>query len=328
VFLADSGWSLSYAGRLDDAVARAEAGLVLAEQAQVPVRTSLARALIARVALHRGSVSEAQAALGPAQPAVGHRGELFEWARALTLEVQGDTTGALEVLSSAWDRLSELRYAGTWRTIAPDLIRLSLANNERDLAASVAAAIETGAAGSDAPSAAGSALRCRALIDNDPDLMRQAVAAYEIGPRVLETAAAKEDAAALLDRTDAVGQLRAALTAYEGAGATADATRVRAALRARGARVGVRGGRRRPATGWDSLTPTERKVVALAAEGLTSRQIGERLYISGFTVGSHLRHIYQKLGINSRLQLAAELSRHEAGHGDIADRPGGDRRRA
>src|ERR671919_2575567 len=91
-------------------------------------------------------------------------------------------------------------------------------------------------------------------------------------PAVAEIA--REDAAALLAGTHAVEQLRAALAAYEGAGATADATRVRAALRARGVRVGVRGARQRPATGWDSLTPTERTVVALAAEGLTSRQIG------------------------------------------------------
>jgi DNA-binding CsgD family transcriptional regulator len=73
----------------------------------------------------------------------------------------------------------------------------------------------------------------------------------------------------------------------------------------------VRGARQRPATGWDSLTPSEQRVAALAAEGLTSRQIGDRLYISTFTVGSHLRHIYQKLGINSRLQLADETRRRQ-----------------
>jgi DNA-binding CsgD family transcriptional regulator len=60
-----------------------------------------------------------------------------------------------------------------------------------------------------------------------------------------------------------------------------------------------------------TTTPTERQLVTLAAEGLTSRQIGDRLYISTFTVGSHLRHVYQKLGINSRLQLAAETRRHD-----------------
>jgi DNA-binding CsgD family transcriptional regulator len=141
--------------------------------------------------------------------------------------------------------------------------------------------------------------------------MRQAVASYERGPRVLETAATREDAASLLGETEAVEKLRAALAAYEEAGATADATRVRASLRQRGVRLGARGARQRPANGWDSLTPTERQVAALAAQGLTSRQIGDRLYISTFTVGSHLRHIYQKLGVNSRLQLADETRRHE-----------------
>jgi Bacterial regulatory proteins, luxR family len=52
----------------------------------------------------------------------------------------------------------------------------------------------------------------------------------------------------------------------------------------------VRASLRPPATGWDSLTPTEQRVAALAAQGLTSRQIGDRLYVSTFTVGSHLRH--------------------------------------
>jgi len=75
-------------------------------------------------------------------------------------------------------------------------------------------------------------------------------------------------------------------------------------------RLGVRGSRERPATGWDSVTPTEQRVVAVAAEGLTSRQIAERLYISTFTVGSHLRHVYQKLGINTRVELTAQASRH------------------
>jgi DNA-binding CsgD family transcriptional regulator len=141
--------------------------------------------------------------------------------------------------------------------------------------------------------------------------MRQAIASYEHGPRALDTAAAREDAVPLLGETEAVEQLLAALAAYDTAGATGDATRVRASLRQRGVRLGVRGVRQRPTTGWDSLTPTERQVAALAAEGLTSRQIGDRLYISTFTVGSHLRHIYQKLGINSRLQLADETRRHQ-----------------
>jgi ATP/maltotriose-dependent transcriptional regulator MalT len=312
MFEAASARAPLLAGRLDDAQARAEAALEIAEQAQMPVSTAVARGLIARVALHRGSIPDAEAALGPAELTPGIGVDLFELARALTIEAQGDQAGALQVLSSAWDRHSPLRYVITWVSLAPDLTRLHLAAGHLDLAASVATAVEAGAAGSDAPSAAGAALRCRALVEKNMTLIRQAVTAYERGPRVLETASTREDAATLLDRTDAVEQLRAALKTYETAGASADATRVRAALRARGVRAGARGPRQRPASGWDSLTPTERKVVALAAQGLTSRQIGERLYISTFTVGSHLRHVYQKLGINSRAQLTAEAFQHNA----------------
>jgi DNA-binding CsgD family transcriptional regulator len=229
--------------------------------------------------------------------------------RALILETQGDLAAARETLTAIWD--SQLRYtAGGWVGVGPHLVRLHLAAGDRDQAAAVATGVERGASGSDAPSAAGVALRCRALVESDPALMRQAIARYERGPRTLETAATREDAAPLLDETEAVEQLLAALAAYEAAGATADATRVRASLRQRGPRLGIRGARQRPATGWDSLTPTEQRVAALAAQGLTSRQIGDRLYISTSTVGSHLRHIYQKLGINSRLQLAAETRRH------------------
>ena len=133
---------------------------------------------------------------------------------------------------------------------------------------------------------------------------------YEAGPRVLETAKAREDAAGLLDDSEATAQLREALGTYEAAGALGDVTRVRSALRQRGVSLGTRGPRDRAPTGWNSITPAEQRVVALVAEGLTTRQIGDRLHISSFTVGSHLRHVYQKLGINSRVQLTREVIKH------------------
>jgi DNA-binding CsgD family transcriptional regulator len=73
--------------------------------------------------------------------------------------------------------------------------------------------------------------------------------------------------------------------------------------------VRARGERKRPAAGWESLTPTERSVVKLVAEGLTNPQIGERLFIAGGTVKTHLAHAFAKLGIRSRSQLAAEVAR-------------------
>ena len=71
-----------------------------------------------------------------------------------------------------------------------------------------------------------------------------------------------------------------------------------------------RGERKRPASGWDSLTPTERDVVRLAAEGLGNKDIAERLFVSPRTVQTHLTHVYAKLGLASRIQLVQEAARH------------------
>lgn len=64
-----------------------------------------------------------------------------------------------------------------------------------------------------------------------------------------------------------------------------------------------RGERKRPASGWASLTPMESDVVRLVREGLGNKEIGTRLFISPRTVQTHLTHVYAKLGIASRVQL-------------------------
>jgi DNA-binding NarL/FixJ family response regulator len=56
--------------------------------------------------------------------------------------------------------------------------------------------------------------------------------------------------------------------------------------------------------GWDSLTETERSVAELVTEGLTNREVAERLFIFKYTVDFHLRCIFRKLGLSSRNQLA------------------------
>lgn len=63
--------------------------------------------------------------------------------------------------------------------------------------------------------------------------------------------------------------------------------------------------------GWDSLTPGEREVAVLAAQGLTNSQIAERLRGSRHTVDGRLRRIFVKLDISSRVELAAEYARTE-----------------
>jgi DNA-binding CsgD family transcriptional regulator len=74
----------------------------------------------------------------------------------------------------------------------------------------------------------------------------------------------------------------------------------------------ARGQRKRPARGWESITPTERKVIELVAEGLTNPQIAERMFISPGTVKVHLSHIFAKLGTSTRAELAAKATRRGA----------------
>lgn len=70
-----------------------------------------------------------------------------------------------------------------------------------------------------------------------------------------------------------------------------------------------RGERKRPPTGWESLTPTERDVVRLVVDGLGNRDIAARLFVSHRTVQTHLTHVYAKLGLTSRVALAQEAGR-------------------
>ena len=70
-----------------------------------------------------------------------------------------------------------------------------------------------------------------------------------------------------------------------------------------------RGERKRPPSGWASLTPTELDVVRLVSEGLGNKDIGKRLFISPRTVQTHLTHVYAKLGLTSRMQLVHEAAR-------------------
>lgn len=91
-------------------------------------------------------------------------------------------------------------------------------------------------------------------------------------------------------------------TAWADGAALSDEDAISYALRGRA-------DRKRPATGWASLTPAELDVAGLVSEGLSNKDIAERLFISPRTVQAHLTHMYTKLGYNSRVQLAQEAVR-------------------
>ena len=97
---------------------------------------------------------------------------------------------------------------------------------------------------------------------------------------------------------DSRAPLRAAREAFDALGAVRWGERARQELRASGETS-----RRRTPEAWDELTPQELQIAQMAAAGLTNREIGERLYLSHRTIGSHLYRIFPKLGVTSRSEL-------------------------
>jgi DNA-binding CsgD family transcriptional regulator len=102
---------------------------------------------------------------------------------------------------------------------------------------------------------------------------------------------------------DSRGPLREAVDLFDALGATRWSERARLELRATGEQVGSRTPDAR-----DRLTPQELQIARLAAQGLSNREIGERLFLSHRTIGSHLYRIFPKLGIGSRGQLRDALA--------------------
>ena len=102
---------------------------------------------------------------------------------------------------------------------------------------------------------------------------------------------------------DARTPLRSSITLFDTLGATRWGGRARDELRATGESVG----RRRPPDARERLTAQELQIALLAAKGLSNREIAERLFVSHRTIGSHLYHIFPKLGITARIQLRDAL---------------------
>jgi DNA-binding CsgD family transcriptional regulator len=72
---------------------------------------------------------------------------------------------------------------------------------------------------------------------------------------------------------------------------------------------------RRSRSGWDSLSPTETRVVELAATGATNKAIARQLWVSPHTVDTHLRHSFAKLGLRSRVALAVLVAQRRLAAG-------------
>jgi DNA-binding CsgD family transcriptional regulator len=196
------------------------------------------------------------------------------------------------------------------------LVRGALADGDRDRAAALASQTQRLALSvTGDPDMTAAAEHARGPIEQDPAALQRAAWHSAAAP---PRTGALEDAgnawAGQGDQGRATTTLSQAYTLYKELGDVDHLARVRSSLRAAGTRLRHWSHTNRPAFGWDGLTDTERRVTCLVAQGLSNRQVANRVFLSTHTVAFHLRHIFWKLGITSRVQLARIAAEQGAEH--------------
>jgi ATP/maltotriose-dependent transcriptional regulator MalT len=307
------GWIHGSAGRLDEAADSARSGLELSERLEASWFDTSAHWVLGTVALHRGDLPEAARHVAAYQSSVevslpwpgGLSRGAYVWLAARVAEAQGRADLAADILRPVYDGLlNHRRLLADEPASAASLVRAALVTGDRWRAARVVTCIDQVAASNPGvPTVAAAAAHARGLLDRDPAVVAWAARTHR---HPWATASAHEDVSLLLveagNHREAAEHLDAAAANYERAGAVRDVTRVRGRHRR------LVGGRDRrngsPRSGWASLTDTERRVAVVVAEGRTNAEAAGDLYMSPHTVDTHLRHIYRKLGIGSRVELA------------------------
>jgi len=303
-----------YAGDWDDAVAEMETCIALARERGTLWWVVPASCILAYIAIHRDQDDVADAALTTAKRQLVNSVQDFGanrlmWVTGLRHEARGELDAALAQLWAGWEASARSGFLPDHLRIGPDLVRVAISVGDRKRAYDVAGVVGAVAARTGVRSATATGLRCSGLAEGDADRLLEAVAALRESPRRVDLALACEDAGTHLVRQGGIGNgvplLDEALAEYRRVGARRDAARTFSTLRAAGVRRSSPTKSRRPSLGWQALTASEQRVMELASQGLTNPEIGRRLFISRRTVATHLSHIFAKLEISSRVELAA-----------------------
>ena len=306
-------------GRLSDAAAAGQAALDTAETLGAHGYASAAHCVLGMISLRRGDIAAAAHHLACRAETMPHFPGLY--ARAETTFAQAQISETREGMAAAIGHIRQVcadlpAHPGLLLgdpALTAWLVRTALAAGDARLAALAARTAEILASGNPGyPAITAAAAHSIGLASQDPARLAKAAAQH---PDPWARASAAEDLGVLharrADREQAIHYHTQAIHGYQLTGATADAARVRRRLR----RLGVRRRHwtqqaRRPVTGWESLTDTERAASELVAQGLNNRQVASQMYVSVNTVAFYMRQIFRKLNIGSRVELARIVIQH------------------
>jgi DNA-binding NarL/FixJ family response regulator len=300
-------------GQLPGATVAGQAALATAETLGAHGYASAAHCVLSVIALRRGDIAAAAHHIACRSEVMPHFAGLY--ARTETTLAQAQISEARDGPAAAIGHIRQVCADLPARpglllgdpALAAWLVRTALAAGDTKLATLAARTAETLASHNPGyPAVTAASAHSLGLSSQDPARLAEAAAQH---PDPWARASAAEDLGVLhaqqADQEHAIHHLTQAIQGYQLAGAASDTARVRRRLR----KLGVRRrhwtqAARRPATGWESLTETERAASELVAQGLNNRQIANRMYVSVNTVAFYLRQIFRKLNIGSRVELA------------------------
>ena len=234
------------------------------------------------------------------------------WATAALGELElglGSAAAAAAQFERQQTVMDELGITDADLSPAPELVETYLRLGRHQEAQQLAIRFEAAAVEKGQPWSMARSMRCLGLVAEEPAFEGQFLQALDLHaqtPEEFEAARTRlaygERLRRARSRVRAREQLRVALDTFERLGSRPWAERARAELAATGETV-----RRRDADTVEELTPQELQIALLLAAGRTTREAAAAVFLSPKTVEYHLRHIYLKLGINSRHQLARAL---------------------
>ncbi|GGN78536.1 helix-turn-helix transcriptional regulator [Nocardia rhizosphaerihabitans] len=312
--LGAGNWSRIWLGEWDKVRAETEESRAFAEETGEEFYLVAGRTNLAMIAALRGE-SELAAdhlrAIGASPLATGMRciQVAAQQTRGMLLLLDGRAEDAFAALTRVYDPTDPVSHPMRRWWIAPELADAAVACENTDSARQLLADLPDLAKRLPAPMLLVVDQYSRAVLADDADSDSAYTAALNghVGAWPLYRARLQLHHGRRLRRlrrtSEAREPLRAARDTFDALGADPWAQAARNELRA----AGETSTRRSP-TARDQLTSQELQIATLAADGLTNRQIAEKLYLSHRTVGSHLYRIYPRLGITSRVELAGAIS--------------------